>query len=244
VNAESLFISGTDTGVGKTLVTALIALHLQAQGVDVGVMKPFASGCIREQGQLVSEDAQWLRSVTGVIDELELINPLRYEEPLAPLVAARRLGRDTSGDLATCEAAFKELKHRHDCVIVEGVGGLLVPLAQVSLAQEKSGRFLDCTDLAGTLGLPVVLVTRRTLGTINHTLLTCRATLLPPSHFSGLVFCDAAPVTYDDIAAQTSPDLIVELTGLRCWGQVPFLTDLSRSALQCAAQALKVPKVG
>ncbi|HEX8235654.1 MAG TPA: dethiobiotin synthase [Abditibacteriaceae bacterium] len=239
MNAESLFISGTDTGVGKTLVTALIALHLQAQGMDVGVMKPFASGCIRVQGQLVSEDAQWLWSVTGVSDELELINPLRYEEPLAPLVAARRLGRDTSGDFAICEAAFKELKHRHDFVLVEGVGGLLVPLAQ-----EKSGRILDCSDLAGILELPVVVVARRTLGTINHTLLTCRATLLPPSHFSSLVFCDAAPVADDDIAAQTSPDLICELTGLRCCGQVPFLTDLSRSALQRAAQSLKVPTVG
>ena len=231
MNVKSLFISGTDTGVGKTLVTALLALHMKAQGVDVGVMKPFASGCIVDRGTLVSEDAEWLRTVTGVEDELELINPLRYEEPLAPLVAARRIGRDTSDDFAICEAAFQELNHRHDCVLVEGVGGLLVPIAQ-----NTSGRFLDCTDLAATMQLPVVVVARRTLGTINHTLLTCRAALPAPSHFAGLVFCDAAVVQDDNIAAQTSPDLICELSGLACWGQVPFFDQLTAEFLKAAAQ--------
>jgi dethiobiotin synthetase len=86
---KSLFVTGTDTGVGKTLVTALLALHFQARGQSCGVMKPFASGCELINGDLVSEDALFLRAATGVRDELDFINPVRLQAPLAPLVAAR-----------------------------------------------------------------------------------------------------------------------------------------------------------
>lgn len=231
MKAQSLFITGTDTGVGKTLVTALLALRLQAQGADVAVMKPLASGCTWENGGLVSEDAQWLRDVTGVSDEMELINPLRYEEPLAPLVAARRLGRDTSRDLEKCNAAFRELQSRHEVVLVEGVGGLLVPICE-----SEKGDVFDCTHLASTLELPLVVVARRALGTINHTLLTCRTPLQSPSKIIGLLFSDATSLSEEDIAAQTSPELICKLTGIPCWGEVPYLGDLTSRELRKVAQ--------
>jgi len=227
---QNYFITGTDTEVGKTVVTALLALRMQARGIDVGVMKPFASGCRREQAVLISEDARWLREMTGVRDELELINPVRFEEPLAPLVAARREGVETEDFLARCHEAYRELQSRHQCVIVEGIGGLLVPL------QARTGSTLTCADFASELGLPVVVIARRALGTINHTLLTCRAPLRDPSYFAGLVFCDAAPVADDDVAAQSSPALIEEITGLKIWGEVPYLSDLSRPVLMEAAE--------
>jgi dethiobiotin synthetase len=225
LKAQSLFITGTDTGVGKTLVTALLALRLQAQGVDVAVMKPFASGCLVQNGELLSEDALWLHDVTGVEDDLELINPIRYEEPLAPLMAARRIGRATSRDFDIALGALGELQRRHECVLVEGVGGLLVPIA------EDNGRVLDCTDFAARLGFPGVVVARRTLGTINHTLLTCRTPLQSPARFEALLFCDAAPIEEDDVAAQSGPALIREITGLPVWGRVPYLADVSRETL-------------
>lgn len=224
---KSLFVTGTDTGVGKTLVTALLALHFQDQGFNCGVMKPFASGCDLINGELVSEDALLLRQATGVPDELDLINPIRLQEPLAPLVAARRERKDTAHFFEQAKHALEILQSRHEMMIVEGVGGLLAPIA------EYKGQVLTNLDLIGEWQLPVVIVARRTLGTINHTLLTVEA-LKNQTTIAGLIFCDAEAVPGDDIAAQTSPEIIAEMTGLPIWGQVPFLEDLSPSGLRHA----------
>ena len=236
----SFFVTGTDTGVGKTMTTALLALKLRSLGVDAGVMKPFASGCRRKGGVLVSADAEFLRSATGVEDALELINPITLEEPLAPLVAARRAGVSTSDWFAIARDAYEELSELHDCVIVEGVGGILVPVA------ESAAGILTCQDLAEAMGLPTVVVCRRGLGTINHSLLTCATKLQPPAAFAGLVFCDAVMSELDangeeDPAVASSPDLIAEMTGLTVWGRVPFLAELDAPSLVAAAQRLDIP---
>lgn len=240
----SLFITGTDTGVGKTIVTALLALRLQAQGVDVGVMKPFATGCEWQTGELVNEDAWFLKEVTGVADDLALINPVRFEAPLAPLVAARRLPNyDPAAPpdfMPSVREAYQELQRRHGCVLVEGVGGLLVPV-QESLAANGGAAsalapFFTCADLAHELALPVVVVARRRLGTLNHTALTCQVPLQRPAHFAGLIFCDAQPVADNDIAVQTSVAMLAEMTGLDIWGVVPYLTELTPQILKRAAQ--------
>jgi dethiobiotin synthetase len=228
----SLFIAGTDTGVGKTLVTALIALKLRQAGVDAGVMKPFASGCGRVGAELVSEDAVFLKTATGVADDLDLINPIRLEEPLAPLVAARRAGVDTSGWKAQIREAYLELRRRHECVLVEGVGGLLVPVG------EENGAVWTCVDLITEWMLPVTLVARRRLGTINHVLLTASVPLPPPARFESLIFCDAEPVPVGDVAAETSPDLLAEITGLPIWGRIPHLESVEPGELGAAMSYL------
>ncbi len=225
---KTLFVTGTDTGVGKTLVTALLCLHFQQRGLNCGVMKPFASGCDLINGQLVSEDARFLRDVTGVQDELDLINPLRLQEPLAPLMAARRGGIESANFFAQAKSALDVLLARHDLVLVEGVGGLMVPIA------ENNGQILTCADLIEAWQMPIVIAARRTLGTINHTLLTVEA--LRENRIEGLIFCDAESVPEDDLAAQTSPNLIAEMTGLPVWGNVPFLEDLSPEKLRAAAK--------
>lgn len=229
---SSLFVAGTDTGVGKTLVTSLIALKLRQAGVDAGVMKPFASGCERLDGALVSEDAVFLKQATGVEDELDLINPIRLEEPLAPLVAARRAGVSTTGWKSEVLEAYQELRRRHECVLVEGVGGLLVPVG------EENGLIWTCVDLISEWMLPVTLVARRRLGTINHTLLTTSIPLPSPAQFVSLVFCDAEPVPGGDVAAETSPDLLAEITGLPIWGQVPWLESLKPAGVAGATRYL------
>jgi dethiobiotin synthetase len=230
---SSLFITGTDTGVGKTLITGLLALYLQSRGVDVGVMKPFATGCEWQNGELVGEDARWLQQITGVSDELDLINPVRWEEPLAPLVAAQRAGNANRDWLTPFWDAYKVLCARHECVLVEGVGGLLVPLPQ-----EDQSTFYTCADFANDLQLPIVVVARRALGTINHTALTVGYPLQLPARFAGLIFCDAQPTKEDDVAAQTSPPLIQRMTGLPIWGQVPYFDDMSRDSMQKAAASI------
>lgn len=153
------FVSGTDTGVGKTLVACAIVRGLRAAGRDVGVMKPAETG-VGPKGPL---DARALRDAAGVEDSLEEICPIQLRLAAAPEVAAASEGASISA--SRIRKAFDVLSRRHDRMVVEGAGGLLVPLAEgVTMA-----------DLAGRLGLPVVLVARAALGTINHTLLSLEA---------------------------------------------------------------------
>lgn len=230
MNPQSLFVTGTDTGVGKTIVTSLLALHFMRQGADVGIMKPIASGCEIIGGMLINEDAAWLQQITDTRDEMDLINPVRYAEPLAPLMAARRNGEDTANVLDQCARAYAELKRRHDIVIVEGVGGWLVPLAH-----DKS-TFTTCADLVELLDLPVIIACRRILGTINHSLLTCAQ--VPHQRQLGLFFCDATPIDPNDVAAQASPALIAEMSGLPILGHIPYIEDVSIEKLQEQVDAL------
>lgn len=153
------FVSGTDTGVGKTFVACALARGLRAAGLDLGVMKPAETG-VPDAGP---EDARALIAAAGVDDPLELVCPVQLDLPAAPLVAAREQGLKV--DLAAIDAAWAELTRRHEHMLVEGAGGLLVPLDEQ----------LDMAGLAARLGLPILLVARAALGTINHTLLSIEA---------------------------------------------------------------------
>lgn len=226
---NAIFVTGTDTGVGKTLVTALLALKIRHLGFDCGVFKPFASGCEWENGVLAASDAQWLQKILELDDSHDEICPIRLEEPLAPLIAARRAGISTREWPEIARQGFERLRAKHEWVVVEGVGGLLVPI------WEEDGAIRTVEDLINAWSLSVVLVARRTLGTINHSFLSLSVPLKPPARFSGLIFNDAAPVASDDIAAQTSPEFISERAALPVWGQVPFVDPNDAAALQRVA---------
>lgn len=161
---RGLFVTATDTGVGKTTVACALARALRLRGVAVGVMKPFESGCARgRDGALLPADALALVAAAGVDDRLEEVCPFRYEAPLAPGIAAARLGE--TPDLPSVDSALAGLAARHEFMLVEGAGGLLVPLAPD----------LDVAGLAQRFALPLLIVARAGLGTINHTLLTLEA---------------------------------------------------------------------
>ena len=160
--SKGLFITGTDTGVGKTIVAATLALLLRMRGIDVGVMKPVTSGCREENSGLVSDDALLLCQAAG-IECSDDIAPYLLREPLAPAEAAKSEGIRI--DFTAITAAYERLAALHDMVIVEGAGGLMVPLAGGLLV----------ADLVRELGLPLLVVARPGLGTINHTVLTCFA---------------------------------------------------------------------
>lgn len=155
-----LFVTGTDTGAGKTFVAAALARALRARGVEVGVMKPVASGCRRRGGKLVSGDAELLRAAAGSDDPIEEISPIRYAAPLGPSVCARRERRPF--EVKKVLAAFRRLSARHEFTVVEGIGGLAVPL---------SAR-LDVAGLARRLELPVLIAAADRLGVLSHALLT------------------------------------------------------------------------
>ncbi|HIM03171.1 MAG TPA: dethiobiotin synthase [Myxococcales bacterium] len=158
MTSRGVFITGTDTGVGKTVAACALVRALRERGVDVGVMKPMETG-VGKEGPL---DAQALRNAAGVKDTIDEICPLQFALPAAPNVAASAESRVV--DLDIVRDGFKTLAARHEMMIVEGAGGLLVPTA-------GSG---DMGSFAEDLDLPIIVVARMALGTINHTLLTLR----------------------------------------------------------------------
>jgi dethiobiotin synthetase len=206
---RSIFVIGTDTGVGKTLVTAGLAAALRRRGVDVGVMKPFATGCRRLGGRLVSDDSLRLIRAAGVLDSLDLVTPVALAAPMAPAMAARLSRRVIRLDPVW--DAFRELRRRHKVLIVEGIGGLLVPVAgSVTVA-----------DIAWRMKLPAIIVTRSSLGTLNHSALTVGTARRAGIPVLGLVVNDGGGRPPGSIARHNA----VELPGV-C--RVPVLAHLHR----------------
>ncbi len=154
------FITGTDTGVGKTLVSCALLHGFAAQGMRVAGMKPVAAGCA-DGGQ--HEDVRQLRAASNVLASGGQINPYCFAQAVAPLLAAQFVG--ISINFARIVESFSELNAQADAVIVEGVGGFRVPLNEEQ----------DSADLAQQLGLPVILVVGMRLGCLNHALLTAEA---------------------------------------------------------------------
>jgi dethiobiotin synthetase len=205
---RGLFITGTDTGVGKTIVTAAIAVRLRQEGVNVGVMKPVSTGCVRRREGLVSEDAEFLAKAADVPGPLEDISPLRLAEPLAPTVAAARARIEL--DLAPVWAAWRRLRRAHQIMLVEGIGGLLCPVTPK-----------ECVaDLAKAFGLPLVVVARSGLGTINHTALTVEVARARGLRVAGVIINRYHHDT-PDLAEMTNPDEIRRVTGVDVLGLVP-----------------------
>jgi dethiobiotin synthetase len=201
---KGLFVTGTDTGVGKTAVTAALAGALRRRGIDAGVMKPIQTGAIRSSGGLIAPDARFLAAAAGVIDPPDLICPCRLETPLAPAVAAKLEDREVS--LASVLAAYHELLDRHGFLLVEGAGGICVPI---------SGTYL-MSDLARDMGLPLLVVARPSLGTINHSVLTAHFARAAGLEVLGVVIGNYPKVP--DLAERTSPVEIERLTGVPVLG--------------------------
>jgi dethiobiotin synthetase len=200
-NSRGIFITATDTGVGKTYVASGIARALRQDGIDVGVMKPAETGCRRRSGKLVPADAIRLMKASHAEDSLELVNPFRLSKPLAPSVAAASEGKRIVP--AKIIKAFRVLAKRHDFMLVEGAGGIMVPLTRDYLY----------LDLAVDLGLPVLIIARPGLGTINHTLLTISALKGRQIPIAGVVI-NYALDWKRGVAESTSPAEIEAVSGV------------------------------
>ncbi|MBM4049153.1 MAG: dethiobiotin synthase, partial [Planctomycetes bacterium] len=266
---SGIFVTGTDTGVGKTVVAAGIAGAARAAGLDAGVMKPVATGGKTEvrgqrsevrgqtaggerrkaegrdgrspkskiqnpkSGGLVSDDALFLMQAVGCRDAYELVNPICLRQPLAPTVAAELEGAEI--DLGKVWGAFEALRKRHEFLVVEGVGGLLVPLSK--------GFYV--ADMAKRMGLPLVIVARPGLGTINHTLLTVEA-----ARRRGLDLLGVVVNGYDErtagVAERTNPREIERHAGIPVLGVAPFSARVQtgrvapRHAVELVRRALDV----
>jgi dethiobiotin synthetase len=205
---RGLFITGTDTGVGKTIIAAAIARTLSSLGTDVGIMKPIETGCRKRNGKLILSDALYLKIAAQVKDPIEMITPYAYRTPLAPR-AASLLEKDEI-DLETILLAYDQLRKRHPFLIVEGIGGLVVPLTARA----------DLSDLIRLFELPVLLVARSGLGTLNHTLLTLRHGARLGIRFVGVLFNQTTPSR--SIADETNPVSLAERTDVPLLGTLPY----------------------
>ena len=200
---RGLFITGTDTGVGKTLVAAGLAASLRKSGVDIGVMKPIETGF-----SLRSSDAFFLKKMAGVNDPLENICPYRFKFPLSPYKAAQI--EKASIRLDKIRQAYHRLLKRHQAVLVEGAGGLSVPIT----------RKTTMADLALRLKLPLLIVSRTSLGTLNHTLLTVEVARRRGIPVVGVIFNHL--VRRRGLAERTNPSVIKDFLSVPILGEIPY----------------------
>jgi dethiobiotin synthetase len=212
-----VFITGTDTDVGKTWVAAGLTAALRERGVKAIYFKPMQSGCPEEEGRLMPTDARLARQVAGLAEPLEVLTPICLRLPLAPGVAAAPAGVEV--DPGRIAAAFRDLAARYEFVVVEGAGGLYVPLI---------GTHFLVLDLIRWLGLPLAVVAKAGLGTINHSVLTVKAAQAAGIEVAGVIL-NRYPKN-PGLAEETNPGVIAALTGVPILGRLPEVGDLERPA--------------
>jgi dethiobiotin synthetase len=211
--ARGVFVTGTDTDVGKTVVAAGLTAALRSQSIRATYFKPVQSGCQEENGQLLASDARLAKTMAGLAEPLEVLTPVVLKLPLAPAVAAAQAG--VRIDLEDIAKAYRDLVGRYDFLVVEGAGGLYVPLVD--------NDFL-VLDLARWLGLPVVVVARPGLGTINHTVMTVKAVEQAGLPVVGIIINQYPE--HPNLAARTNPEIIEAVSGRPILAKVPVIADL------------------
>jgi dethiobiotin synthetase len=211
---KSLFITGTDTDVGKTYITAGLAITLRKMSIDVGVMKPFAAGIAQKKG-FKSEDVEILSNAAQINDSETLVNPQFFPISASPYTAWKKL--KIKPKIPLILSSFKKLSKKHDMMLVEGMGGTLTPIL----------KNYYITNLIKDMKIPTVIVTRSKVGTVNHTLMTvmlCQKYKIP---IKGIIinnFDKGYPIN------QLKKDL-ESLTGIKVLGSIPFIKDMSDKSL-------------
>lgn len=207
--AKGYFITGTDTGVGKTLISCALLHVLNQRGLRSAGLKPIASGAMPTPEGLRNEDALALQAAAGVRLPYPQVNPYCFEQPIAPHIAARQA--DVCIELSVIVSAYQQAASQADIVIVEGVGGWLVPIN----AHETTA------DLARALGLPVILVVGVRLGCLNHALLTHQGIAASGLPLAGWV----ANIVSDEAAAEENIHTLQQR-----WPDIPLLGVVPRQA--------------
>ena len=212
---NSFFITGTDTDVGKTYVAAGLAVTLRKMGVDVGIMKPFAAGKAQKQG-FKSEDVEILAKAAQVSDEEKLLNPQFFSIPASPFTAAKKLRIKVNLPLVLSN--FRKLSQLHSVLLVEGMGGIMTPILKNYFV----------TQLINDMKIPAIIVTLTKIGTINHTIMTCKMCEKYKIPIKGIIINNFEKGGYP---VSTLKKDLEQLTNLPVLGTIPFLEDLSDDSL-------------
>ena len=211
---KSLFITGTDTDVGKTYITAGLAVAIRKMGIDVGVMKPFAAGAAQKKGYK-SEDIIILSKAAQACDPESLVNPQFFPISASPYTAWKNL--KIKPKISIILDSFKKLSKLHKMILVEGMGGIMTPILKDYYV----------TNLIKEMKIPAVIVTRSRIGTVNHTIMTVKMCEKYKIPIKGIIinnFDDGYPVK------ELKRDL-QNLTGIKVLGSIPFIKDMSIPSL-------------
>jgi dethiobiotin synthetase len=215
---KSLFVTGTDTGVGKTTVSVGLASFLSLKkGMDVGVMKPFESGLSKRDKDSLPWDAICLKEGSGSADDLDIISPYTFEAPLAPEVASQL--EHVQIDMNMVDRMYEKLRTSHELLIIEGAGGVLVPIT----------KDFFYVDLIRRWKAPTLIVSRLGLGTINHTLLTNHYLQSQGISVVGVILNDTEGL--EGLAARTNPDILKRYLGVPVFGVFPHVEGLLREGI-------------
>ena len=211
---KSIFITGTDTDVGKTYITAGIAVTLRKMGIDVGVMKPFAAGTAQKNG-FKSEDIEILSKAAKVNDPEKLVNPQFFPISASPYTAWKKL--KIKPKIPTILQSFRKLSNLHEMLLVEGMGGVMTPILNNYYV----------TNLIKDMKIPTIIVTRSKVGTVNHTIMTVKSCEKFKIPIKGIIINN-----FDKgySIKQLKNDL-EGLTGVPVLGSIPFLKDLIDASL-------------
>jgi dethiobiotin synthetase len=231
---RGVFITATDTGVGKTLVASALVMRLRQQGIDVGVMKPIETGVSRSPKPL--SDGARLRNAAGSCDPIADVSPYVFRLPVAPLSAARAEG--TTVWVTTIMRAFHALRQKHAFVVVEGVGGIYVPITQS----------LNVSDLTYRMKLSAIVVGQSGLGGINHALLTLQALRRRKITIVALVLNQPRPVRTKAarMQEQSTVSLLRRLAGVPVIGPLSYSPSVNRNwneSLVCLAESAPIAKL-
>jgi len=219
---KGFFITGTDTGVGKTVITVAVLKVLEILGMKPCGMKPIETGCRRELDRLVPADGLFIKTEGMLKEDLREISPCLFEHPLAPLAASSIEGVPVNFE--KIRSAYFRISSGHDAVVVEGVGGLLVPLSQDQTV----------ADLAREFGLPLIVVSRPGLGTLNHTLLTVNYAIKEGLEVAGIILNYSHPPEHT-IAEQTNAEILSKISPAPLLGVFPHLSELKGQHIREAA---------
>jgi len=212
---KSLFITGTDTDVGKTYFTAGLAVTLRKMGIDIGIMKPFAAGTAQKTG-FKSEDVEILAKAAQVNDPESLLNPQFFPIASSPYTASKNL--KIKPDIKLILERFKKLSKLHSMLLVEGMGGVMTPILKNYFV----------SDLVKDMKLSTIIVTRTKVGTVNHTIMTCKMCEKYKISVNGIIINNFDTNGYK--IKELKRDL-ESLTGFPVLGTIPFIDDMSNASL-------------
>lgn len=209
---KSFFVSGTDTDVGKTWIMAGLARAARNMGIDVGIMKPFSAGTPQKTGYK-SEDVQILANAADVNDPENLVNPQFFPIPASPYTAMKISNILEKVNVDLVLRSFKKLSELHECIFVEGMGGIMTPILK--------NYFI--TNLINDLNLETILITRNRIGTLNHTIMTCHAAKKYGIKIKGIIINE---IDLNGYAIDVLKDDLEDITGISVLGSIPFFNSL------------------
>lgn len=215
MKSKGIFIIGIDTEIGKTTIAAGLSNLLFRKGIEIGVMKPFATGIKRYSKDFKSLDTKMLKDASGNKDNDNIINPFFYSIPTAPYLAKKILKLNENIDIEEILNKYKEIENRHDFTIVEGIGGLMVPLS----------KDFSVADLASIINIPIILITSNRIGSINHIIMTSRLAILYKLKIKGIIINNKCKFleTYYKLITNSLPRVVEELTQCKVLATIPYI---------------------